>query len=92
MKDSSSLRPTGMKYAPPEAVRLRDSETASGSDCSPTGSSAKSACQTTGNLAQACLTGLTTGGNGACTLGHHAGNCTTGSTAFRKCHTGSSAT
>jgi hypothetical protein len=85
-----SIRSGGRKYAPPQALRLGDSSVGHGFDCE-SGSNAVSACSTTGSLAQACLTGLETGGQGACTTGSNASNCTTGNGAFGKagCHPGS---
>ncbi len=78
MSDTASPKPNNSvetKYAPPEATRLGDAAKGHGYDCN-TGTGAPSLC-TTGSTAQACITGLITGGNGTCETGFGAGNCST---------------
>ena len=69
----------GKKYVAPEAARLGNVSAGRGLDCSPSGSGAKSDCTTMGSSAQACISGLITGGNGECSDGQSAGPCGAGS-------------
>ena len=77
MTSSDSPRPKelgGLKYAPPEAMRLSNPAAASGFDCL-SGTGAKSQCNVTGSDAQACVTGTGTTMHGECNTGYSAGNC-----------------